>query len=77
MIKDCCMSCRSCGIDRRTRTSAICWMQISGKNAAYSEAVRSAVEATNHWMKRFDVVVIGPGLGRDELVHETVVQVRP
>ena len=52
-------------------------MQISGKNAAYSEAVRSAVEATNHWMKRFDVVLIGPGLGRDELVHETVIQVRP
>lgn len=71
------MSCRSCGIDRRTRTSAICWMQIHGKKVAYSEAVRTAVRATSHWMERFDVVVIGPGLGRDELVHETVIQVRP
>ena len=26
-------------------------------------------------MDRFDAIVIGPGLGRDELVHETVKQV--
>ena len=52
-------------------------MQIHGKKVAYSEAVRTAVRATSHWMERFDVVVIGPGLGRDELVHETVIQVRP
>ena len=71
------MSCRSCGIDRRTRTSAICWMQIHGEEVAHGDAVWRAVGATHHWMDRFDVVVIGPGLGRDRLVHETVIQVRP
>lgn len=30
----------------------------------------------DHWMDRFDVVVVGPGLGRDEHVHDTVMQVR-
>ena len=69
------MSCRSDGIDR-TVTSAVCRMQIQGKEEAHSEAVQRAVEATNHWMERFDVVVIGPGLGRDKLVHETVIQVQ-
>ena len=50
-------------------------MQLRGKEEAHHEAVQRAVEATNHWMERFDVVVIGPGLGRDKLVHETVIQV--
>ena len=39
-------------------------------------AVKEAVDAMNHWMPRFNCVVIGPGLGRDELVHDTVKQVR-
>ena len=34
-----------------------------------------ALAAMNHWMPRFSVIIIGPGLGRDELVHETVKQV--
>ncbi len=34
-----------------------------------------AVGAIEHWLERFDVVVVGPGLGRDELVHDTVVKV--
>ena len=38
-------------------------------------AVKEAVGAMNHWMPRFNCVVIGPGLGRDELVHDTVKQV--
>ena len=50
-------------------------MQLRGKEEAHHEAVQRAVEAMNHWMERFDVVVIGPGLGRDKLVHETVIQV--
>lgn len=50
-------------------------MQLQKKEDAQKEAVERAVSATNHWMERFDVVVIGPGLGRDELVHDTVIQV--
>ncbi len=38
-------------------------------------AVKEAVGAMNHWMPRFNCVVIGPGLGRDPLVHDTVKQV--
>ena len=36
--------------------------------------MKEAVDAMDKWMDRFDAVVIGPGLGRDELVHETVRQ---
>ena len=36
------------------------------------DRVTEAVGAIDHWMERFDAIVIGPGLGRDELVHETV-----
>ncbi len=50
-------------------------MQLQKKEEAQKEAVERAVAATNHWMERFDVVVIGPGLGRDELVHDTVKEV--
>lgn len=39
------------------------------------EAVKEAVEQITHWADRFDCMVIGPGLGRDELVHDTVKQV--
>ncbi|BDA48641.1 ATP-dependent (S)-NAD(P)H-hydrate dehydratase [Coccomyxa sp. Obi] len=45
----------------------------SGKKR--EEAVDGAVGAIEHWLERFDVVVVGPGLGRDELVHDTVVKV--
>lgn len=31
--------------------------------------------AIEHWLPRFDVMVIGPGLGRDAWVHATVVKV--
>ena len=33
------------------------------------------MEQIEHWANRFDVMVIGPGLGRDELVHNTVKEV--
>ena len=39
------------------------------------EMVDQAVAAIEHWLDRFDVVVVGPGLGRDELVHQTVIEV--
>ena len=52
-------------------------MQLQKKEEAHREAVDTAVAAMDHWMERFDVVVIGPGLGRDELVHQTVIRVRP
>lgn len=34
-----------------------------------------AFGAMEHWLERFDTVIIGPGLGRDEMVHEVVIQV--
>ena len=34
-----------------------------------------ALGAIQHWLPRFSVMIIGPGLGRDEMVHETVKQV--
>ena len=37
--------------------------------------MKEAVQAIGHWMDRFDAIVVGPGLGRDSLVHDTVKQV--
>lgn len=37
--------------------------------------VKRAIEAVEHWLRRFDVVVLGPGLGRDPDVHDTVIEV--
>lgn len=39
------------------------------------DAVESAYQAIAQWISRMDVVVIGPGLGRDPCVHATVVRV--
>lgn len=50
-------------------------MQASTSGKKREEAVDRAVGAIEHWLERFDVVVVGPGLGRDELVHDTVVKV--
>ena len=33
--------------------------------------------AIQHWLPRFNVMIIGPGLGRDEMVHDTIKQVSP
>lgn len=38
----------------------------------HQDKVEEAVEQIIHWANRFDVMVIGPGLGRDALVHDTV-----
>lgn len=38
--------------------------------------VDRAVGAISEWLDRFDVVVVGPGLGRDDLVLETAAKVR-
>ena len=37
--------------------------------------MEEAVGQITHWADRFDCMVIGPGLGRDELVHDTVKEV--
>ncbi len=50
-------------------------MQASTSGDKREEAVDRAVGAIEHWLERFDVVVVGPGLGRDVLVHDTVVKV--
>ena len=31
--------------------------------------------AIQHWLPRFNVMIIGPGLGRDEMVHDTIKKV--
>ena len=31
--------------------------------------------AIKHWLERFDTIIIGPGLGRDEMVHYVVIEV--
>ena len=59
----------------RGKNGASFIVQLQKKEEAQKEAVERAVAATDHWMERFDVVVIGPGLGRDELVHDTVKEV--
>lgn len=38
-------------------------------------AVSEGFKAISHWLPRFDVVIIGPGLGKDPWVHDTVVKV--
>ncbi|DBB02509.1 hypothetical protein WJX82_002911 [Trebouxia sp. C0006] len=30
--------------------------------------------AIKHWLERFDTIIIGPGLGRDEMVHHVVIE---
>jgi NAD(P)H-hydrate repair Nnr-like enzyme with NAD(P)H-hydrate dehydratase domain len=46
-----------------------------GNAQRQEEEVSKAVGAIEHWLPRFDVMVIGPGLGRDAWVHATVTQV--
>ena len=38
--------------------------------------VQERTEQIQAWLKRFDVVIIGPGLGRDEMTMKTVINVR-
>lgn len=57
-----------CASDRRA-------LQASSSGRKREEAVDDAVGAIEHWLPGFDVMVVGPGLGRDELVHDTVVKV--
>lgn len=38
--------------------------------------VDKSLGAVLHWLERFDTVIIGPGLGRDEMVHQVVIQVQ-
>lgn len=41
-----------------------------------AELRQRAVEAIEPWLDRFDAVLVGPGLGRDPLVLDTVAEVR-
>ncbi len=34
-----------------------------------------ALGSIKHWLERFDTIIIGPGLGRDEMVHHVVMEV--
>ena len=34
-----------------------------------------ALGSIKHWLERFDTIIIGPGLGRDEMVHHVVIEV--
>ena len=36
-----------------------------------------SLESIKHWLERFDTIIIGPGLGRDEMVHHVVIEARP
>lgn len=36
----------------------------------------TSLGAIKHWLERFDTIIIGPGLGRDEMVHHVVIEVR-
>ena len=35
----------------------------------------TSLGAIKHWLERFDTIIIGPGLGRDEMVHHVVIEV--
>ena len=49
--------------------------QWQGRGGSDSDEVSRAVDAICGWLERFDVLVVGPGLGRDPWVQETVTQV--
>ena len=36
-----------------------------------------SLASIKHWLERFDTIIIGPGLGRDEMVHHVVIEVTP
>lgn len=48
--------------------------QVGAEEKAAARA--RAVAAIDGWLDKFDVVVVGPGLGRDELILETIAEVR-
>lgn len=37
--------------------------------------VDKAFGTVQHWLERFDTIIIGPGLGKDEMVHQVVIEV--
>jgi NAD(P)H-hydrate repair Nnr-like enzyme with NAD(P)H-hydrate dehydratase domain len=53
-------------------TGAVIFMQA---NACQEDFVQGAVDDIADWLERFDVIVVGPGLGRDSVVHDTVIKV--
>ena len=47
-----------------------------GRGGENSDEVKRGVDAICGWLERFDVLVVGPGLGRDPWVQQTVTQAR-
>ena len=52
--------------------TGLCLQLDEGKK---KKILEKALGDMDHWMERFDVVIIGPGLGRDPLVHHVVKEV--
>jgi hypothetical protein len=48
------------------------WMGKGPSDEDIEWAKQKALDLVGNWLERFDAVVIGPGLGRDPLVHSTV-----
>ena len=42
---------------------------------SHEDLVTRTVENVQHWLPRFDVITIGPGLGRDGITGDAVVEV--
>ena len=45
------------------------------QRVSFDGMVQERTEQIQAWLKRFDVVIIGPGLGRDEMTMKTVINV--
>ena len=72
------MSVPTCARDARHRfdlpatATSVVTQDAGGDSHA---AVACSVQAVRQWLGRFDVVVVGPGLGRDPAVQSAVRQV--
>lgn len=47
----------------------------NSKTGSRAACVRHAVDAVGQWLDRFDALVVGPGLGRDPLMLDTVADI--
>lgn len=60
-------------VHMRANNLIVAQLQLSEdkKKKIYDKALGSI----KHWLERFDTIIIGPGLGRDEMVHYVVIEV--
>lgn len=67
------LSCQCLCICEPTQSLIVAQLQLSEdkKKKIYDKALGSI----KHWLERFDTIIIGPGLGRDEMVHYVVIEV--